>query len=326
MHLAILGATGAVGRTMLEVLAERRLPVERLTLLASPRSAGTTIRWQGEPVAVRAVDDAAFRGVDVALFSAGADRSREWARRAVGSGATVIDNSSAWRMDEQVPLVVPEVNVEALRDRPLGIVANPNCSTIQLVVALKALHDVAGLRRVVVTTFQAASGAGERGRDALRQELQGGRPLDSPFARPLAGNVVPSIGELDAEGWTAEERKMRLETRKILGLPRLAVAATCVRVPVDTGHSVQATVGVEAELDARVAADALAGFDGLRFERDPHRFATPIEVAGRDEVVVSRLRADPDEPGTLHLWIVADNLRKGAATNAVQIAEALIRG
>jgi aspartate-semialdehyde dehydrogenase len=326
MHVAVLGATGAVGRTMLQVLAERAVPVERLTLLASQRSAGTRLQWRAEEVPVGTPSDDAFRGVDVALFSAGADRSREWAPRAAAAGATVIDNSSAWRMDPQVPLVVPEVNAAALAERRRGIIANPNCSTIQLVVALKALHDAAGLRRVVVTTFQSVSGAGEGGRDALRRELRGEAAPGSPFARPIAGNALPRIGDFDAEGWTGEERKMMEETRKILSLPELPVAATCVRVPVDVGHSVQTLVELERELPLERAARALGEFPGIRFAAASDRFHTPLDVAGRDEVFVSRLRADPVLPRVLHLWIVADNLRKGAATNAVQILEELAHG
>jgi aspartate-semialdehyde dehydrogenase len=207
MHVAILGATGAVGRTMLEVLAERDLPVDRLTLLASPRSAGTRVSWRGKELLVQAVSADAFDGVDVALFSAGAERSREWAPFAAEAGATVVDNSSAWRMDPRVPLVVPEVNAGALAERPRGIVANPNCSTIQLVVALEAVRRVAGLRRVVVTTFQSVSGAGENGREALRRERRGEEAGGSPFARPIDGNVVPRIGDFDDDGWTGRSAR-----------------------------------------------------------------------------------------------------------------------
>jgi aspartate-semialdehyde dehydrogenase len=325
-HVAILGATGAVGRTMLGVLDERGLEVERLTLLASERSAGSTVRWRGRELTVQVPGDDAFRGVDIALFSAGAERSRVWAPRAAEAGATVVDNSSAWRMDPQVPLVVPEVNADALADRPRGIIANPNCSTIQLVVALKALHEAAGLARVVVTTFQSVSGAGESGREALRRELRGEAPDASPFTRPIAANAVPQIGDFDAAGWTGEERKMMQETRKILSLPDLPVAATCVRVPVDVGHSVQAMVELEADLDVADARRALESFPGIRFAADAAAFPTPLDAAGRDEVFVGRLRADPELPRVLHFWVVADNLRKGAATNAVQIVEQLLRG
>ncbi|MDQ3555521.1 MAG: aspartate-semialdehyde dehydrogenase [Gemmatimonadota bacterium] len=323
MHVAILGATGAVGRTMLEVLAERGLPVERLTLLASERSAGLSVSWGGRQWAVRVPEPGCFRGVDVALFSAGASRAREWAPRATDEGATVVDNSSAWRMDPEVPLVVPEVNAAAALLHPRGIIANPNCSTIQTVVALGAIGRAAGLRRVVATTFQSASGAGEGGRAALRRELRGEDGDPSPFPRRLAGNVVPWIGPADEQGWTEEERKMTHETRKILGRPELAVAATCVRVPVEVGHSVQLMIETERDLSPDDAREALRASPGIRVAEAAEDFPTPHDAAGRDEVWVGRLRADPHLPRTLHLWVVADNLRKGAATNAVQIVEAL---
>jgi aspartate-semialdehyde dehydrogenase len=335
MHVAVLGATGAVGRTMLEVLAERRVPVDRLTLLASERSAGKTVAWGGREWTVQPPQPGVFRGVDVALFSAGGDRSRVGAPRAAEEGAVVIDNSSAWRMDPHVPLVVPEVNARALAERPRGIVANPNCSTIQMVVALQAIRKAAGLTRVVATTFQSVSGAGETGREALRREqagegLQGvklGAPVEgSPFTRRIAANVVPQIGDFDAQGWTGEERKMIQETRKILEMPELPVAATCVRVPVDVGHSVQVTVETERELTLDSLRLALVAFPGILMAGGPESFPTPLEIAGRNEVFVGRVRADPELPRTFHLWVVADNLRKGAATNAVQILERLDGG
>ncbi len=335
MHVAVLGATGAVGRTMLDVLGERRVQVDRLTLLASERSAGTAVRWGSQEITVEAPRPGIFRGVDVALFSAGADRSKEWAPRAAEEGAVVIDNSSAFRMDPQVPLVVPEVNARDIADRPLGIIANPNCSTIQMVVALQAVRRAAGLVRVIATTFQSASGAGETGRDALRRELAGeglmaaklGAPVEgSPFTRRIAGNVVPQIGDFDDEGWTGEERKMMAETRKILGMPDLAVTATCVRVPVEVGHSVQVTVETEKELTLDSLRRALVVFPGILMAGGPQHFPTPWEIAGRNEVFVGRVRSDPEIPRTFHLWVVADNLRKGAATNAVQILERLGSG
>ena len=335
MHVAILGATGAVGRTILGVLTERGLPVERLTLLASERSAGHRVEWGGREWKVEVPRPGSFRGVDFALFSAGADRSREWGPRAADEGAVVVDNSSAWRMDPDVPLVVPEVNLAAAHHRPRGIIANPNCSTIQMVVALQALHGAGGLRRVVATTYQSVSGAGETGRDTLRRESQGqglalpglAQPVEgSPFRRRIAGNVVPQIGDFDEEGWTGEERKMMDETRKIMDLPDLAVAATCVRVPVEVGHSVQVMVETERELSAEGARRALAHFPGILLQGGPESYPTPCEVAGRDAVFVGRIRKDPVIPNTLHLWVVADNLRKGAATNAVQIVEGLRGG
>lgn len=323
MHVAVLGATGAVGRTMLEVLAERRIPVDRLTLLASERSAGTVVSWGGREWTVQAPRRGCFRGVDVALFSAGGDRSREWAPRAAEEGAVVVDNSSAWRMDPQVPLVVPEINAAAAAERARGIIANPNCSTIQMVVALQAVRKAAGLTRVVATTFQSVSGAGENGRARLRDELAGTVGGDSPFSREIAGNVIPQIGPFDDAGWTEEERKMTFETRKILDLPELPVAATCVRVPVEVGHSVQLMVETEREISVDDVRRRLALFPGILTAGGPAAFPTPREVAGRDAVFVGRIRRDPLLPRTLHLWVVADNLRKGAATNAVQILEGL---
>ncbi len=323
MHVALLGATGAVGRTMLQVLAERGLPIDRLTLLASGRSAGRMIEWGGRAWECRVAEPGVFRDVDFALFSAGADRSKEWGPVAASEGAIVVDNSSAFRMDPQVPLVVPEVNAAAAADRPKGIIANPNCSTIQMVVALEAIRRTAGLVRVVASSYQSVSGAGETGRDALRAESESGAAEGSPFARPIAGNVIPQIGDFDGEGWTGEERKMILETRKILSLPDLPVAATCVRVPVDVGHSVQVMAETEREISVEEARAALAGFPGVIVADGPAGYPTPRETAGRDEVFVGRIRTDPYLPRTLHLWVVADNLRKGAATNAVQIVEEL---
>jgi aspartate-semialdehyde dehydrogenase len=324
MKVAVLGATGAVGRTMLEILEERAFPVDELVPLASERSAGSTIAWRGRNWTVRVPSAEAFAGCDIALFSAGASRSREWAPVAAQQGAVVIDNSSAWRMDAQVPLVVPEVNGARTRERPKGIIANPNCSTIQLVVALEALRRAAGLRRVVVTTFQSVSGAGQKGIDTLNAELQEQTPADSPFVAPIAHNVLPFIGARGADGWNEEEQKIRLETRKILELPELAIAATCVRVPVRVGHSVSATAELDRPLTMEQACAAFDRMPGLEIERE--RDPLPTEVAGTDTVRVGHLRVDPDYPNVLHIWVVADNLRKGAATNAVQIAEDVLRG
>jgi aspartate-semialdehyde dehydrogenase len=320
MKVAVLGATGAVGRTMLRVLEQRRFPVAELVLLASARSAGTAIPWGGREWPVDEVSSAGFAGCDIALFSAGASRSREWAPIAVKAGAVVIDNSSGWRMEPGVPLVVPEVNADAARDRPHGIIANPNCATIQLVLALAALHRASRLRRVVATTFQSVSGAGQTGLDALRAELDGGAPDPSPFITRIAGNVIPWIGQRQLDGWNEEEEKIRAETRKILDLPTLPVAATCVRVPVETGHAISAAVQLERRLDLDAVRRALAASPGITVH-PPDRDPVPADVAGSDAVHVGHIRIDPDLPDVLHLWIVADNLRKGAATNAVQIAE-----
>jgi len=319
VRVAVLGATGAVGRTMLEVLEERGFHIDELVPLASERSAGNRLAWRGREWIVRSPTARAFEACDIALFSAGAARSREWAPVAAAEGAIVIDNSSAWRMDPDVPLVVPEVNPTAAADRPKGIIANPNCSTIQLVVALKALDHAAGLVRVVATTFQSVSGAGQRGIDALRAERAGGAAHDSPFRTRIDGNVIPYIGARDADGWNEEERKMRAESRKILGVPALELTATCVRVPVEVGHAVSAAVELSRPLGLAEARAAFGAMPGLTVVDDPD--PTPLDVAGRDEVRVGRLRIDPDRPNVLHIWVVADNLRKGAATNAVQIAE-----
>ena len=325
MKLAILGATGAVGRTMLQVLEERKFPVETLVPLASARSAGTSLAWNGRDWRVQAPEPGCFTGCTVALFSAGAARSREWGPRAAAEGALVVDNSSAWRMDPEVPLVVPEVNAGAAAHRPRGIIANPNCATIQLVLPLAGLHAAGGLRRVLVTTLQSVSGAGQGGLDALAAELAGGTAETSPFVAAIAGNVIPWIGPRRDDGWNEEEDKIRQETRKILGLAELPVAATCVRVPVDVGHSISACVELERALERDQVLAALRAVPGVEVagdERDP----LPRAVAGTDAVRVGHVRIDPDDARVVHLWIVADNLRKGAATNAVQIAESVLFG
>jgi len=325
MKLAVLGATGAVGQTMLRVLEERGFPADEIVPLASERSEGRRLEWRGREWRVRQPSADAFRGCQVALFSAGAARSREWAPVAAAEGAVVVDNSSAWRMDPDVPLVVPEVNGARIGERPRGIIANPNCVVIQLVLALEALRRAAGLRRVWASTYQSVSGAGARGVAALRAELGGGAAEATPFPAPIAGNVIPSIGPAAAGGWTEEEEKIRNEARKILDLPGLAVAATCVRVPVEIGHGVAAVVELERALSVEEARAALEAMPGVATADDAWG-PVPRDVAGQDTVRVGRLRCDPDDPRTLHLWVVGDNLRKGAATNAVQIAEHVARG
>lgn len=325
MKVAILGATGAVGQTMLRVLEERALPVDEIVLLASERSVGKTVSWRGREWPVRVPEPGVFRGCAIALFSAGAARSREWAPRAADEGAIVVDNSSAWRMHPEVPLVVPEINARRIAERPLGIIANPNCVTIQLVLALEAIRRKAGLARVVVSTYQSVSGAGQKGIAALEAELSGGAFEASPFDSKIAGNVIPSIGPRDGEGWNEEEEKIRQESRKILEEPELPVAATCVRVPVPVGHAVAATVETRQPVRKEEVERALAEMPGIELA-DGGRDPQPRDVAGTDSVFVGRVRLDRDLPNVVHLWIVADNLRKGAATNAVQIAEHLIRG
>jgi aspartate-semialdehyde dehydrogenase len=325
MRVAVLGATGAVGEMILRLLEERELPVTEVVPLASERSRGQRIRWRGREWEVAVPEPGVFKGCEIALFSAGATRSREWAPVAVAEGAVVVDNSSAWRMDPEVPLVVPEVNGRRVLERPRGIIANPNCVAIQVVLALEALRRHVGLRRVVASSYQAVSGAGRDGLDALTAELAGERSETTPFPTRIAGNVIPLIGASGPDGWTDEEEKLRAESRKILELPELAVAATCVRVPVAVGHSVALTVECDAPIslaDARVAIEAMPG---VALTDAGERPPAPTDVAGTDLVRIGRLRLDHDLPGVLHLWVVADNLRRGAATNAVQIAEMIGR-
>ncbi|MGH7471461.1 MAG: aspartate-semialdehyde dehydrogenase [Longimicrobiales bacterium] len=324
MKVALLGATGAVGRTMLQILEERAFPLTELVPLASERSAGSTVCWRGREWTVQTPSPQVFDGCAVALFSAGAARSREWAPQAAAQGAVVIDNSSAWRTNAQVPLVVPEVNGKRTRARPLGIIANPNCAVIQLVMALEALRRHAGLQRVIATTLQSVSGAGQHGLAALDAELAGQVYSDTPFVATIAHNVVPWIGSRAEDGWNEEELKIRQETRKIMELPDLPVAATCVRVPVRVGHSISATAELAQPISLAQAHAAFAHMTGL--EHQPARDPLPREVAGTDCVRVGHVRVDNDRPNVIHFWVVADNLRKGAATNAVQIAEDVVRG
>ncbi len=332
-RVAIFGATGAVGRTMLTCLEASPIQVRELVLLASPRSAGTRFAFRGREVAVQAVREELFRGVDVALFSAGGTASGEWAPRACAAGAGVIDNSSRWRMDPAVPLVVPEVNAAALTPRrtarPDGgahgaLIANPNCSTIQLVVALEPIRRAFGLERVVLATYQSASGKGQTGIQALAEERAEGRARTAAFPAPLLGNVIPQVDVFLDDGFTREEEKTILETRKILGLPGLSVHPTCVRVPVDVGHSEAVYLETTVPASAAAARTVLADAPGITLvhDNDTPPFPTPLLTAGTDAVWVGRVRQDRCEPRGLHLWVVSDNLRKGAATNAVQIAEA----
>ena len=332
MRIAIVGATGAVGRTFIDCLEKRRFPADEVFLFATPASEGKVLHVQGKPRRIVGLTADRVPKVDLALFSAGTAVSREFAPRFAEKGALVVDNSSAWRMDPGVPLVVPEVNPEAVRTHK-GIIANPNCSTIQMVVALKPLHDAAGLARVVVSTYQAVSGAGGRAVEELDNELHA-HVLQTDivrsrgiFPRPIAFNVIPQIPQKDAflpDGTTVEERKMIDETRKILGLPSLRVAATCVRVPVRNAHSESVTVETERKLPLAEALAALRKAPGLALREKPEEFPTPAEASGRDEVFVGRVREDASVAHGLQLWVVADNLRKGAALNAVQIAELVL--
>jgi aspartate-semialdehyde dehydrogenase len=327
-----VGATGAVGRTMLAVLEERGFPVAALHALTSHRSAGRTVRFAGTDVAT--VDLAAFDfgGVDIALFSAGGQVSLEHAPRAVAAGAVVIDNTNAFRMEPDVPLVVPEINPGAIAKRPRGIIANPNCSTIQMVVALWPLHRRSRIRRVVVSTYQSVSGAGSRAVEELRAAtwalLAGERPPAGPiFPHVIGFNCLPQIDVFLEDGYTREEHKMLHETRKIFGDPDIGVSATCVRVPVPFGHAEAVNVEFESPLSPEEARGILSRAPGVEIVDDPARRRYPLQsdCAGRDPVLVGRIRQDPSCPRCLDLWIVADNLRKGAATNAVQIAEIVAR-
>ena len=329
--VAVVGATGAVGTEMIEVLEERKFPVTRLVPLASTRSAGGTVTFEGNEVPIEVLTKDSFAGVDIALFSAGAELSREFAPIAVKAGAVVIDNSAAWRMTSEVPLVVPEVNAHDIQWHK-GIIANPNCSTIQMVVALKPLHDEARIKRIVVTTFQSVSGTGKDAMDELMAECQDllSFKQTSPKVYPhqIAFNCLPHIDDFLPSGYTKEEMKMVHETRKIMGDQSIHVTATTVRVPVYVGHSEAINIETERKLSANEARAILSTAPGVLLYDDPaHKiYPMPLEVAGKDEVYVGRVREDESIANGLNLWVVADNLRKGAALNAVQIAEHLAQG
>jgi aspartate-semialdehyde dehydrogenase len=330
-RVAVLGATGAVGRAMVHTLERRNFPVEELRLLASPRSAGKTIPFHNEEIPVQAVTEELFAGIDIALFSAGGSTSLEWSPRAVRQGAVVIDNSSAYRMDETVPLVVPEVNSHAI-SRHQGIIANPNCSTIQLVVALGALEKL-GLEHITVSTYQAVSGMGQKGIDGLNTELQNSEgPTVFPLASqdqhyPMAHNVLPQCDIFLDNGFTKEEMKLVNESRKILEIPELQVSPTAVRVPVVYGHSEAVSVRFKAPVTANEVRLLLQDATGVIVVDDPAnaRYPHPLMAAGTGETYVGRIRQDLSDDKTVMMFIVADNLLKGAAWNAVQIAEELIR-
>ncbi|HXE71040.1 MAG TPA: aspartate-semialdehyde dehydrogenase [Candidatus Nitrosotenuis sp.] len=330
LRVAVVGATGAVGQTMLRVLQERAFPVAQLRPMATSRSAGSAISWRGRAVPVEDVEQADFTGVDLALLAGGEIASSVYAPRALEQGAVVVDNSATYRMDPEVPLVVPEVNPQALRGHK-GLIANPNCSTIQLVVALAPLHRAAGLRRVVVTTFQSVSGTGKEAIEELSGQLRrwaAEAELAPPrvYPRQIAFNLLPQIGSFDDEGYSGEEVKIMAETRRILDLPDLAVAATCVRVPVFYSHAESVYIETERPLSPAQAREILASAPGLQVLDEPARglYPTPLDAQDQDLVLVGRIRRDPCVAHGLHLWVVADNLRKGAATNAVQIAEHLL--
>ena len=328
LRVAIAGATGAVGREMVATLEMRGFEVSELRPLASARSVGQLVRAFGRDWPVRELTADAFDGIDIALFSAGGDRSRDFAPAAVAAGAVVIDNSSFYRLDAAVPLVVPEVNAEAI-DGHRGIIANPNCSTIQMVLPLEALRRAVGIERVVVSTYQSAAGAGQAGIDellAVTASALAGEPLvNKTFARPLAFDALPHIGTFQPSGYSSEEEKMCHETRKIMGLAMLPVSATCVRVPVLRGHLESVTVDLCEPLPTEQARAVIAAFPGIVVEDEPasNRYPTARDCVGRLETFVGRIRQDNTLPRTLHFWVVSDNLLKGAAWNAVQIAEYL---
>ncbi|HEY3507115.1 MAG TPA: aspartate-semialdehyde dehydrogenase [Actinocatenispora sp.] len=340
--LAVVGATGAVGTVVCELLSSRKNVWGEVRLIASARSAGRRITVRGEELEVVALAPEAFDGVDVAVFDVPDDVAAEWVPVATGRGALVVDNSAAFRMDPDVPLVVPEVNPERIRDRPKRIIANPNCTTLAMIVTVGALHREYGLRELIISSYQAASGAGQAGIDALHDQLakvSGDRTIGTragdvrqavgddlgPFPAPLALNVVPWAGSLRDHGWSSEELKLRNESRKILGLPDLKVSATCVRVPVVTGHSVAVHAVFGAEVIAEDAAEIIKQAPGVVLVDDPAEgeFPTPADAAGTDPTWAGRLRRALDDPRALDVFVVGDNLRKGAALNTVQIAEHL---
>ena len=327
-RVAVLGATGLVGRTMIKVLEERNFPVSDIVPLASSRSVGQVITFKGREFIIREPSKEAFQGVDIALFSAGAKASREWAQIAAAEGAVVIDNSSAFRMDTDVPLVVPEVNPGDIfkgDGTPEPIIANPNCSTIQMVVVLKPLHDRFGLKRVVVSTYQSVTGKGKVGRDALESELAGEKQDEFTHFHQIAFNAVPQIDVFTDNGYTKEEMKMVNETRKIMGDDAISVSPTTVRIPVYGGHGESLNIELERDFDIDELRELLRTSPGIILQDDPSAriYPMPLTSHERDEVFVGRIRRDYWHPRTLNMWIVADNLRKGAATNAVQIAEVI---
>ena len=329
-RVGVLGATGLVGTTILGLLAERDFPVAEVVPFASERSAGKSIEWGEEEIEIRALGEEAIQGLDVVLSSAGGSVSAEWTPKLVEAGAVVVDNTSYWRMHDDVPLVVAEVNPDDLAAHK-GIVANPNCSTMQMVVALKPLYDAAGIERLVISTYQAVSGTGKAAIDELRAQskaaLEGGKPIVSAYPHPIAFNALPQAGSFaEGDDHTDEERKLINETRKILGDGEIRVSATCVRVPVVTGHSEAVNVETREPLEPERAREILAAAPGVTVLDDPAaaRYPMAIDAEGSDEVFVGRIRRDPGNERALDLWVVSDNLRKGAATNTVQIAELLV--
>ncbi|OIO60141.1 MAG: aspartate-semialdehyde dehydrogenase [Alphaproteobacteria bacterium CG_4_10_14_0_2_um_filter_63_37] len=331
VDIAVLGATGAVGETVFRILEERNFPVGKLYPLASSRSAGGEITFRNEEITVLDAAEFDWSQVKVAIFSAGGSVSAEYAPKAAAAGCTVIDNTSHFRMDPDVPLVVPEVNPEQIFNAPRGIIANPNCSTIQMVVALKPLHDVNPIRRIVVSTYQATSGAGRSAMDELFEQTRalytGEEMKPKKFPKRIAFNCIPQIDSFLEDGYTKEEVKMMEETRKIMGTQAIRVTATTVRVPVFYGHAESVNVEFERPFDPNEARAVLSAADGVVVMDAPQMglYPTQADCGGTDPVYVGRLRNDPSHENCLNMWIVADNLRKGAALNAVQIAEILIQ-
>jgi aspartate-semialdehyde dehydrogenase len=336
--LAVVGATGAVGTVMLDILSTRKDVYGEIRLIASARSAGKKLKCRGEELTVVVLTPEAFEGIDIAMFDVPDEISKEWAPIAVSKGAVVVDNSGAFRMDDQVPLVVPEVNPDEITNRPKGIISNPNCTTLSMIVAMGALHKQYGLKELVVASYQAASGAGQSGLDILREQIRlvantnsGDTAGDSrkvikdfgPFSAPLALNVIPWAGSLKEDGYSSEELKVRNESRKILGVKNLKVSATCVRVPVLTTHSLAVHAIFEKEVSRSVAQDVLKNAAGVELVDDPenHKFPTPADVVGTDPTWVGRVRKSLDDPTAIDLFVCGDNLRKGAALNTAQIAE-----
>ncbi len=327
--VAILGATGAVGTELLALLEERNFPISQLKLLASPRSAGKTLTFKGEAIAIEAVSAESFQGVDIVLASAGGSTSKQWATAITDAGAVMIDNSSAYRMDPTVPLIVPEINPDAAADHQ-GIIANPNCTTILMGVAIYPLHQIQPIRRIVAATYQSASGAGARAMEEVKQQaaaiLAGEKPPTESFPYPLAFNLFPHNSPLKPNGYCEEELKMVNETRKIFGVSNLRVTATCIRVPVLRAHSEAINIEFDGPFDLAQAREAIAAAPGVELREDWEKnyFPMPHEASGMDDVLVGRIRQDVSDPNCIDLWISGDQIRKGAALNAVQIAELLV--
>lgn len=328
-NVAIMGATGAVGTELLQLLDERNFPIKTLKLLASSRSAGKEISFKGKAIAVEAVSADAFKGVDIVLASAGGSTSKKWAQAIVEAGALMIDNSSAFRMDGSVPLVVPEVNPQAAEEHR-GIIANPNCTTILMSVALWPLQQIQPIKRIVVATYQSASGAGARAMEEVRQQAQaildGKKPPTESFPYPLAFNLFPHNTPLNEQGYCEEEMKMVNETRKIFGIADLRISATCIRVPVLRAHSEAVNLEFERPFEVSKARAAIEQADGVKLVEDwsANYFPMPIDASGEDDVLVGRIRHDLSHPAGLELWLCGDQIRKGAALNAVQIAELVV--